>query len=103
MLTLPIKKKWFDMVRSGEKKEEYREDSAYYRARFEKLFDLSDAALANPALQKAARIMLRNGYGATDPAVVITCVLQRGQGRPEWGAEPGKPGFILRILAVEAA
>ena len=25
MLTLPIKKKWFDMIRSGEKNEEYRE------------------------------------------------------------------------------
>ena len=23
MLTLPIKKKWFDMIKSGEKKEEY--------------------------------------------------------------------------------
>ena len=25
MLILPIKKKWFDMILSGEKKEEYRE------------------------------------------------------------------------------
>ena len=29
MLTLPIKKKWFDMIRSGEKKEEYRCITAY--------------------------------------------------------------------------
>ena len=25
MLTLPIKKQWYDMILSGEKKEEYRE------------------------------------------------------------------------------
>lgn len=25
MLTLPIKRMWFDMIASGEKKEEYRE------------------------------------------------------------------------------
>lgn len=25
MLILPIKRKWFDMIKSGEKKEEYRE------------------------------------------------------------------------------
>lgn len=25
MLTLPIKKKWFDMILSGEKREEYRD------------------------------------------------------------------------------
>ena len=30
MLTLPIKKKWFDMILSGEKKEEYREIKPYY-------------------------------------------------------------------------
>ena len=30
MLTLPIKKKWFDMIKSGEKKEEYRERKEYY-------------------------------------------------------------------------
>jgi len=30
MLTLPIKKKWFDMIASGEKKEEYREIKEYY-------------------------------------------------------------------------
>lgn len=28
MLTLPIKRKWFDMIVSGEKKEEYREIKA---------------------------------------------------------------------------
>ena len=30
MLILPIKKKWFDMIKSGEKKEEYREIKPYY-------------------------------------------------------------------------
>lgn len=34
MLTLPIKKKWFDMIKSGEKKEEYREIKPYYDSRF---------------------------------------------------------------------
>ena len=34
MLTLPIKKKWFDMIKSGEKKEEYREIKPYYVSRF---------------------------------------------------------------------
>ncbi len=38
MLTLQIKKKWFDMILSGEKKEEYREIKPYYITRFRKLF-----------------------------------------------------------------
>lgn len=33
MLVLPIKKKWFDMIASGEKKEEYREIKDYYDTR----------------------------------------------------------------------
>lgn len=33
-MILPIKKKWFDMIRSGEKKEEYREIKPYYDSRF---------------------------------------------------------------------
>ena len=33
MLVLPIKKKWFDMIISGEKKEEYREIKPYYDKR----------------------------------------------------------------------
>lgn len=34
MLILPIKKKWFDMIKSGQKKEEYREIKPYYDSRF---------------------------------------------------------------------
>lgn len=34
MLTLPIKKKWFDMILSGEKKEEYRKIKPYWTKRF---------------------------------------------------------------------
>ena len=38
MLILPIKKKWFDMIVSGEKKEEYREIKPYYDSRFMNAF-----------------------------------------------------------------
>ena len=33
-LYLPLKKKWFEMIKSGEKKEEYREIKPYYTSRF---------------------------------------------------------------------
>lgn len=38
MLTLPIQKKWYDMILSGEKREEYREIKEYYETRFQNLF-----------------------------------------------------------------
>lgn len=34
MLVLPIKKKWFDMIACGEKKEEYRKIKRYWITRF---------------------------------------------------------------------
>lgn len=36
MLVLPIKRKWFDMILSGEKREEYREVKPYYKSRIQK-------------------------------------------------------------------
>lgn len=59
MLTLPIKKKWFDMILSGEKKEEYREIKEYYETRFQNLFiedySASDTTPDNMRIE-AARI-----------------------------------------------
>lgn len=36
ILHLTLKKKWFDMIASGEKKEEYRQDKMYWKDRFVK-------------------------------------------------------------------
>ena len=38
MIILPIKKKWFKMIKTGEKKEEYREIKPYYNSRFTPFF-----------------------------------------------------------------
>lgn len=56
------------MILCGQKREEYREDNPYYRSRFEKLFDLSPEALADPVRQKASVLRLRNGYNAAAAA-----------------------------------
>lgn len=37
MLTLPIMGKWFNMILSGDKQEEYREIKPYYTTRFKKM------------------------------------------------------------------
>lgn len=33
ILYLPLKKEWYEMIEQGEKPEEYREESPYYRRR----------------------------------------------------------------------
>lgn len=95
MLTLPIKKKWFEMIRNGVKLEEYREIKPYYKKRFEKLWQGS--LIGGDAERE---IMFRNGYRSDSPSLIAGCKLRIGEGRPEWGAEEGKNYYILDIQSV---
>ena len=97
MLTLPIKKKWFDMIASGEKYEEYREIKPYYCTRFKKLF--LDGVTKGEAWIRPPRrtIRFRNGYSSKSPMIEAECTMHLGNGVEEWGAEPGKRYIILTI------
>ena len=101
MLTLPIKKKWFDMILSGEKKEEYREIKPYYHARFVNsrlLFPWMDDDLQPTG--NTEYVVFRNGFSSDSPTFVATVSLRIGTGRPEWGAEPGVQYYVLEILEI---
>ena len=93
MLVLPIKKKWFDMIACGEKKEEYREIKRYWITRFNNKGILSKY---NPHI-----IIFRNGYGKDRPSLKCKVNIRVGQGKEEWGAETGKEYYILEIVKVE--
>lgn len=90
MLTLQIKKKWFDMILSGEKKEEYREIKPYYQSR-----------LHEKSYTGTHDIAFRNGYKKDSPLIECECFIEIDYGKPEWGAEPNKLYYVLKILNVE--
>ena len=92
MLTLPIKKKWFDMILLGEKQEEYREIKPYYESRFRNAW--KGSLIGGNAHRE---IMFRNGYSKTSPSFIARCTLSVGTGKEEWGAEKGKEYFVLTI------
>ncbi|MCF8018322.1 MAG: ASCH domain-containing protein [Vallitaleaceae bacterium] len=92
MLTLPIKKKWFDLILSGEKKEEYREATDYYYKRFTNLFNALETDIKEVAF--------RNGYSSNSPLFVAKCTFHIKTGKPEWGAKPGKEYYTLKIHEV---
>lgn len=94
MLILSIKKKWFDMILSGEKKEEYREFNRYYASRFDKHFYVDGVLIPN-------YVIFRNGYKKDSPKIKCLCSLAQGFGKKEWGAEPDTVYYILEILSVE--
>lgn len=95
MLTLPIKKKWFDMILSGEKKEEYREIKPYYEARFMNAW--KGSRICSSARRK---IQFRNGYSKNAPSFIAECTLSVGTGKEEWGAEKDRPYFVLTVQKI---
>lgn len=117
-MVLPIKKKWFDMILSGVKKEEYREIKPYYEVRFQNLFgaivvepssffseskyELLQGEEVPEEIRKdpVQKIIFRNGYGKNAPEIETECSLSVGEGKVEWGAEEGKEYLILKILKV---
>lgn len=83
-LHLTLTKKWFDMISSGVKKEEYREIKPYWikRLQFSK--------------KKYSNVLFRNGYGSNVPYVLVEFKeLRSGLGIVEWGAPEGTGVFIL--------
>ena len=84
VLRLTVKRKWFDLIASGEKKEEYRTPSDWIRSRLEgREYDF---------------VEFKNGYGRHVP----TCIVEFkgwwwGLGIPKWGAEREKEYFIIHL------
>lgn len=110
MLVLPIKKKWYDMIVSGEKKEEYREIKPYYDSRFMNKFgvifvdgEMVHGEVLPEEIRKdwPVEVMFRNGYAKTSPSVICECTLSIGEGKEEWGAEKGKKYYVLKICNVK--
>lgn len=104
MLILPIKKQWFDMILSGEKKEEYREIKPYYDSRLPKEFGMFKEG--NRLIQgntyprrdlSRTKIKFRNGYSKKSPCFIASCTLSIGIGRAEWGAEPSIEYYKITI------
>ena len=106
-LTLTLKKKWFDLIKAGVKKDEYRECSKYWIARFQKLcsnFEYFHAAPHNNVMLSCSGLnvdllVFTLGYPKADDTkrrlVFKNPKIRIGQGKPEWGAEPGKQYFVI--------
>ena len=111
MLTLPIKRKWLEMIRRGEKKEEYRSLSPYYAARFKRFLGWKHIPASQAQVERALRaagsvpfkdIILRAGYSAFAPATMISSgYITISTGRPEWGATEGEEYYVLHIEKLE--
>lgn len=109
MIIFPIKGKWFYLIRTNQKLEEYREIKPYYENRFKRVFRVSYDTFTGLLKNEEGEIIeetgkkwlgLKNGYSDRAPVIYIFASLTVGSGKPEWGAEKGKRYFILKIHSV---
>jgi hypothetical protein len=78
-----IKKKWFDMILSGEKKEEYRDIKPFYNSRMKK---------------KYKYIEFRCIYSKTSPVIRVKCLnITKGKGRRQWGFSDNDNKYIISL------
>lgn len=89
ILHLTLKRQWFDMIASGEKKEEYRELKPYWAKRLVTLinYELGFKQLnASLKFQQFDIIRFRHGYAKDAPTMDVECKgIRIGIGRKEWG------------------
>ena len=87
ILHLPLKKKWFDMIYSGEKPEEYREIKPYWDGRLFK--------------HQFTHIKFRNGYSSKDPSFIIELKgISKGMPNPKWCEDANRPVYVLKLGVV---
>jgi hypothetical protein len=91
VLHYTLKKKWFDMELSGEKREEYREVTPYWKKRLYHIFYPKISQYREYDIVK-----VRNGYSKNASVFMRECLeITEGMGKPEWGA-PDYPVFIIK-------
>jgi hypothetical protein len=88
ILHLTLKKKWFDMIASGEKKEEYREIKQYWEDRL--------GEDANGRFHEV--VEFRHGYAKDAPRMRFMIEdIEVGMGKVSWGAEWLKKYFVIKL------
>ena len=103
-MILLIKKEWFNMILSGEKKEEYREIKEYWEKRFKEYFGWCYGPTEGDEEKwewhfwsSKKEVLFRNGYRKDVPEFTALVTICEKEGNPEWGAVPGEVYYVLKI------
>lgn len=89
MIILQIKKKWYEMILSGEKKEDYRDIKPFYVSRF-----------VVDDLPYYTMIKFKNGRSKDAKSFIANVEISIGKGKTKWGAVENKDYFVLKILGI---
>lgn len=111
-LDLVLKKKWYDMIASGEKTEEYREIKPYWIVRMMEevchdtalFYEYNEHLLKNALYHGSMKfrdfdkVTFHLGYAKNRPSMTFAIKeIVIDEGKEEWGAFPGKTYFVVRL------
>jgi len=92
-LTLNLKKQWYEMIESGEKKEEYREIKPFWMKR---LMDANDPDGDGASFKKFDQVKFVYGYTKRTMTFDIA-YMKVATGNMKWGAIPGEVYYVIGI------
>lgn len=94
ILHLVLTRKWFDMIKSGEKKEEYREITPFWS----RVFSHNIKIKGKHYHPTDVHICFSLGYSKCRKQVVVSCLgLKTASGKTEWGAKENEQYYILSL------
>ncbi len=97
-IKLTLKKKWFDMILSGQKTEEYRELKQFWNTRLSRLYPYkTEKETYYPTVET---IQFFNGhcFFKKYPNFIIEFKeAEISTGKPEWGAKDGEKYHVIRL------
>ena len=123
-LDLVLKKKWYDMIESGEKTEEYREIKPYWANRIlyhfplgideywssvldkaftlvknsPRCFNLHELLVRNYGTRGYDKVTFHLGYSKDRPSMTFAIKeIVCDEGKEEWGALPGETYFVIKL------
>lgn len=97
-LNLTLKKKWFDMILSGEKLEEYREIKDYWKTRLTNQKKGWARPESHWTFNEFDSIIFKNGYAKDAPTFEIECLgIKTGAAVPEWSDNWKGKVFIIKL------
>lgn len=106
-LDLVLKRKWFDMIASGEKTEEYRDIKPYWVKRLIEPKDIRDGVIEFKDFDKVTfhiefkdfeKVTFHLGYAKNRPSMTFAIKeIIIDEGKEEWGALPGETYFVIKL------
>lgn len=109
VLDLVLKIKWYEMIESGEKREEYRKIGAFWarrlclspkqskcRSNAAKCVSGDFAVSSCFAMRDFRFVRFHRAYTSTTMTFVIDGI-EIKEGNPDWGAVPGEKYFVIKL------